>query len=108
MAGDGETLSSADVPFHVPATGRSGWVSATYGPHRDTNGVISGVIGIIREITERDVRTLPGSENGTPARTSEYFGINTFGVRQMRDKLHLLLSLMLKLPAEATSATTTA
>ena len=28
--------------------------------------------------------------------------------RQMRDKLHLLLSLMLKLPAEATAATTTA
>src|SRR5258708_6934319 len=27
--------------------------------------------------------------------------------RQMRDKLHLLLSLMLKLPAEATAATTT-
>src|SRR5215216_4808433 len=43
---------------------------------------------VIREITERDVRTPPnGGEKGASARTSEYFGINTFGVRQMRDKL---------------------
>jgi glutamine synthetase len=43
---------------------------------------------VIREITERDVRTPPGvSENGTSPRTSEFFGVNTFGVRQMRDKL---------------------
>jgi glutamine synthetase len=43
---------------------------------------------VVREITERDVRTPPGaSENGTSPRISEFFGINTFGVRQMRDKL---------------------
>jgi glutamine synthetase len=43
---------------------------------------------VIREITEREVRTLPGSDaSGGHGRTSEYFGINTFGVRQMRDKL---------------------
>ena len=43
---------------------------------------------VIREITERDVRTPPGSSaNGTSPRISEFFGINTFGVRQMRDKL---------------------
>src|SRR5215216_3131283 len=43
---------------------------------------------VIREITERDVRTPPnGGEKGASARTSKYFGINTFGVRQMRDKL---------------------
>jgi glutamine synthetase len=43
---------------------------------------------VLREITEREVRTPPGaSENGTAPRTSEYFGVNTFGVRQMRDKL---------------------
>src|SRR3954467_4520838 len=42
----------------------------------------------IREITEREAR-VPASaaENGPNARTSEYFGVNTFGVRQMRDKL---------------------
>src|SRR5579872_5510708 len=43
---------------------------------------------VLREITERDVRSPAGpSGNGASARTSEYFGINTFGVRQMRDKL---------------------
>jgi glutamine synthetase len=44
---------------------------------------------VLREITERDVKK-PATimnEKGTPQRTSEYFGINTFGVRQMRDKL---------------------
>ncbi len=43
---------------------------------------------VIREITEREIR-LPAAldENGSHPRTSEYFGQNTFGVRQMRDKL---------------------
>jgi len=42
----------------------------------------------IREITEREAK-VPAShtEAGENARTSEYFGANTFGVRQMRDKL---------------------
>ena len=42
---------------------------------------------VIREITVREVRPPAGSENGAHPRTSEYFGVNTFGVRQMRDKL---------------------
>src|ERR1051326_8609866 len=43
---------------------------------------------VIREIRERDVRAPSGaSENGTSPRISEFFGVNTFGVRQMRDKL---------------------
>ena len=43
---------------------------------------------VIREITEREIRTPAAlSEDGTHPRTSEYFGVNTFGVRQMRDKL---------------------
>src|ERR1043166_9137312 len=41
---------------------------------------------ILREMTERPVRSFT-EDGGLPARTSEYFGINTFGVRQMRDKL---------------------
>jgi glutamine synthetase len=43
---------------------------------------------VLNDITERAVR-IPASfsNDGAPARTSEYFGINTFGVRQMRDKL---------------------
>jgi glutamine synthetase len=40
---------------------------------------------VIQEITTREVRGTDDSGAGT--RTSEYFGINTFGVRQMRDKL---------------------
>ena len=43
---------------------------------------------IIHEITEREVRTPPNtSESGATTRISEYFGVNTFGVRQMREKL---------------------
>src|SRR4029079_3228716 len=43
---------------------------------------------VLREITAREVHA-PTTMNGkaAPQRTSEYFGINTFGVRQMRDKL---------------------
>src|SRR5438552_11280858 len=41
---------------------------------------------ILREMTERPVRAFT-EDGGLPGRTSEYFGINTFGVRQMRDKL---------------------
>src|SRR4249919_1693707 len=43
---------------------------------------------VLREITEREVHA-PANMNGKAVaqRTSEYFGINTFGVRQMRDKL---------------------
>jgi PAS domain S-box-containing protein len=49
----GETVNSPDTPFHVPGTGRSGWVSGTYGPHRDAEGNIVGVVGFVRDITER-------------------------------------------------------
>jgi glutamine synthetase len=42
----------------------------------------------IQEITGRGVRIPPGlSPTDTPPPTSEYFGCNTFGARQMRDKL---------------------
>src|SRR4051812_2498605 len=42
---------------------------------------------VMQEITKREVRSVSTSENGADQRTSEYFGANTFGVRQMRDKL---------------------
>src|SRR5216110_86533 len=43
---------------------------------------------VTREITSRTPKTPPAiMQNGQPAKVSEYFGINTFGVRQMRDKL---------------------
>jgi len=49
----GETVAAPDVQFTVPQTGRHGWVSAVYRPHSDANGKIVGVIGLIRDITER-------------------------------------------------------
>jgi glutamine synthetase len=43
---------------------------------------------VTRELTSRTPKPPPAiMQNGQPARVSEYFGINTFGVRQMRDKL---------------------
>jgi glutamine synthetase len=44
---------------------------------------------VTREIVSRTPKTPPAimQPNGQPARISDYFGINTFGVRQMRDKL---------------------
>jgi PAS domain S-box-containing protein len=49
----GEVVHAPDVPFRVPTTGKSGWVSAVYGPHFGASGQIHGVIGTIRDITER-------------------------------------------------------
>lgn len=50
---DGETVSSAEVAYGVPQSGKSGWASATYGPHRNAEGRIVGVIAVVRDITER-------------------------------------------------------
>jgi diguanylate cyclase (GGDEF)-like protein/PAS domain S-box-containing protein len=49
----GETVQAPDIPFAVSATGRSGWVSSVYSPHRSRSGEIMGVVGIIHDITER-------------------------------------------------------
>jgi diguanylate cyclase (GGDEF)-like protein/PAS domain S-box-containing protein len=49
----GETVSAPDTHYLVPSTEREGWVSAVYRPHSDANGKIVGVIGLIRDITER-------------------------------------------------------
>jgi glutamine synthetase len=43
---------------------------------------------LLRELTSRTPKpSSPIMHNGQPAKVSEYFGINTLGVRQMRDKL---------------------
>ena len=49
----GETVYSPDMHYHLPQTGRSYWVSAVYSPHFSACGQIIGVIGIVRDITER-------------------------------------------------------
>ena len=49
----GETVVSPDTPYQNPTTGARGWVSSTYSPHRNAQGEIVGVIGIVEDITER-------------------------------------------------------
>jgi diguanylate cyclase (GGDEF)-like protein/PAS domain S-box-containing protein len=49
----GETVASRDTRYRIAATDRSGWISATYGPHRNANGEITGVIGLMHDVTER-------------------------------------------------------
>src|SRR5262249_52421113 len=50
----GEVVQVADVlvPKHS-ADGRDLWESCTFGPHRDAQGKVIGVIGLVRDITER-------------------------------------------------------
>ncbi|HEX8169695.1 MAG TPA: EAL domain-containing protein [Thermoanaerobaculia bacterium] len=49
----GETVSSPDIHYYVPQNGKQGWVSSVYRPHYDAAGNVIGVIGLIRDITER-------------------------------------------------------
>jgi len=49
----GETLVSQDIPYHIPQSGKSGWVIGTYVPHRDAEGNIIGVIAMVHDITDR-------------------------------------------------------
>jgi diguanylate cyclase (GGDEF)-like protein/PAS domain S-box-containing protein len=48
----GETVSSRDLPFHAPRTGRKGWLAGTYTPHRNARGELIGVVGIVRDVTD--------------------------------------------------------
>src|SRR5262245_23878632 len=48
----GETVAAASYQYQIPQTGKTGWVSGTYGPHRDAAGAITGVIGVIRDVSE--------------------------------------------------------
>jgi glutamine synthetase len=43
---------------------------------------------VLHELTNRASRVAPGfNDDGIPGPTSQYFGVNTLGVRQLRDKL---------------------
>jgi PAS domain S-box-containing protein len=48
----GETVT-ADMPFHVAATQKSGWTNETFTPLHDVQNQIIGVIGIVNDITQR-------------------------------------------------------
>jgi len=49
----GQLVGPRDFPFDVPSTGRSGWASDINSPLRDQKGEIIGVIGMVRDITNR-------------------------------------------------------
>ena len=50
---DGETVRSPDIPYYVEKTKKSGWVSGIYSPHLNGHGEIIGVIGNIRDVSDR-------------------------------------------------------
>ncbi len=49
----GEKMSSPPTAFQIVQTGRSGWVTTTFSPHRNSFGRIVGVIGVVDDVTER-------------------------------------------------------
>ena len=49
----GETVRSADISVHLPRSNTRLWVTGCYTPHRNADGEIVGVIGVITDITER-------------------------------------------------------
>ena len=49
----GETVQGPDIRYEVPATGRCGWQSGIFRPHRDAQGEIVGVVGVVRDISAR-------------------------------------------------------
>jgi PAS domain S-box-containing protein len=51
----GETVHSPDMPFFINNTGKKGWASAVVGPHRDYKGNITGVIAVVKNITNRKI-----------------------------------------------------
>ncbi len=59
---NGEKVSSGDIEFKVPKTGKTGWVNGTYGPLRDYEGKIIGVVGIVRDVTERKIEEIRQQE----------------------------------------------
>jgi PAS domain S-box-containing protein len=54
----GEIIASADVRYEYSATGKQGWARSIFSPLRDTSGKITGVIGVVQEITTRTKNVL--------------------------------------------------
>ncbi|MEI6126977.1 MAG: PAS domain S-box protein [Pseudomonadota bacterium] len=49
----GKTSDFSERPYHVPGTGKSGWITERVSPLRSLEGEIIGVIVALRDITER-------------------------------------------------------
>jgi formate hydrogenlyase transcriptional activator len=52
LLGEAVQVADALVPKHS-ANGRDLWESCTFAPHRDAQGKVIGVIGLVRDVTER-------------------------------------------------------
>jgi two-component system, cell cycle sensor histidine kinase and response regulator CckA len=50
---EGHQTSTPEFAYYVPNTGRSGWAAASYGPLRDLDGEIVGVIASVEDVTRR-------------------------------------------------------
>jgi PAS domain S-box-containing protein len=50
---EGLTGESHDFEFVIPSSGKKGWVKSVFSPNYDIRGTIIGVIGLVRDITER-------------------------------------------------------
>ena len=75
----GEVVQTPDITFQVPATGKSGWVSSVFSPHRGASGEILGVIGIIRDITERNALRPPCGKASSDIASSSRAPSTRFG-----------------------------
>ncbi len=47
----GEAVTIPEIPYRVPESGRESWITASFGPLRNAQGAIIGVIGNLRDIT---------------------------------------------------------
>ncbi len=50
---EGRTGESPDFEFSIPSTGRKGWARSIFSPSHDVRGTITGVIGIVQDMTRR-------------------------------------------------------
>ena len=84
----GEVVQTPDVLVRMPRTDRDVWESCTFAPHRDSEGNIVGVIGMVRDVTERHIaeETFRLIVAGTAASTGTDF-FQTL-VRHMAAALH--------------------
>jgi PAS domain S-box-containing protein len=49
----GEIVDTADVRFEAPADRRTRWLSRKYRPLRNAKGTIVGVVGVVRDVSDR-------------------------------------------------------
>ena len=50
---EGIVGASSDFEFVIRATGKKGWAKSIFSPNHDAHGTITGVIGMVRDITEQ-------------------------------------------------------